>query len=45
VIARRQLLAAGLSAGGIDHWRRNGRLVVVRRGVYALGHAGFAPVE
>ena len=39
MVARRQLLAVGLSAGGIDHWRRNGRLVVVRRGVYALGHA------
>jgi very-short-patch-repair endonuclease len=39
VIARRQLLAIGLSAGGIDHWVRNERLVVVRRGVYALGHA------
>lgn len=39
MIARRQLLASGLSAGGIEHWQRNGRLVVVRRGVYALGHA------
>ena len=39
VIARRQLLAAGLSAGGVDHWVRIGRLIVVRRGVYALGHA------
>jgi hypothetical protein len=39
VIARRQLLGLGLSAGGIDHWVRNGRLVAVRRGVYALGHA------
>jgi hypothetical protein len=39
VIARRQLLAIGLSAGGIDHWMRNGRLIVVRRGIYALGHA------
>ncbi|MCW2995882.1 MAG: hypothetical protein JWQ18_3377 [Conexibacter sp.] len=38
VIARRQLLALGLSAGGVDHWARNGRLVAVRRGVYALGH-------
>jgi hypothetical protein len=39
VLTRRQLLAIGLSAGGIDHRMRNGRLVVVRRGVYALGHA------
>jgi hypothetical protein len=39
VIARRQLLQLGLSAGGVDHWVRNGRLIVVRRGVYALGHA------
>jgi hypothetical protein len=39
VIARRQLLAVGLSASGIDHWMRTRRLVVVRRGVYALGHA------
>ncbi len=38
VVARQQLLAIGLSAGGIDHWMRNGRLIVVRRGVYALGH-------
>jgi hypothetical protein len=47
VIARRQLLALGLSGGGIDHWVRNGRLVPVRRGAYALGHTelrreGFA---
>ncbi|HEY4095304.1 MAG TPA: hypothetical protein VGM33_07340, partial [Baekduia sp.] len=39
MIARRQLLALGLGEGGIDHWVRNGRLVPVRRGVYALGHA------
>ena len=39
MIARRQLLAAGLSGGGVDHWVRNGRLIAVRRGVYALGHS------
>src|SRR4051812_45689353 len=39
LITRRQLQLTGLSDGGIDHWIRNGRLVAVRRGVYALGHA------
>jgi very-short-patch-repair endonuclease len=39
VLARRQLLALGLGPGGIDHWVRTHRLVPVRRGVYALGHA------
>jgi hypothetical protein len=38
IVARRQLQAIGLSDGGIDHWLRNGRLVSMRRGVYALGH-------
>jgi hypothetical protein len=39
VIARRQLRKVGLTDGGIDHWARNGRLIAVRRGVFALGHA------
>jgi very-short-patch-repair endonuclease len=38
VVARRQLLAAGLGRDAIDHRLGNGRLTKVARGVYALGH-------
>lgn len=38
-IARRQLLAIGLSKGRIDTWLRQGRLRRLLPGVYALGHA------
>lgn len=38
VVARRQLLALGLGRGAIEARARNGRLVPVARGVYALGH-------
>src|SRR4051794_6046357 len=37
VVARRQLLAAGLSAKAIEHRLRTGRLRVVHRGVYVVG--------
>jgi very-short-patch-repair endonuclease len=38
VVARHQLLAAGIRRERIASWRRSGRLVVQRRGVYSLGH-------
>lgn len=39
VVARRQLIAAGMDAERIRRWREGGRLVGQRRGVYSLGHA------
>jgi len=41
-VARRQLLALGLDATGIDYQVRIGRLVGVHRGVYAVGHAALS---
>jgi predicted transcriptional regulator of viral defense system len=38
VVARRQLLALGLSPDAIDHRVALGRLHVLHRGVYAVGH-------
>lgn len=38
VVARRQLLAAGLSSARIGRWIAAGRLLPLRPGVYALGH-------
>jgi len=38
VVARRQLVALGLSAAAIDHRLRSGRLHSVHRGVYSVGH-------
>jgi hypothetical protein len=38
VVARWQLLAAGVAPKAIDHRVRTGRLIVLHRGVYALGH-------
>jgi hypothetical protein len=38
VIARRQLVTLGLSASAIDRRVRSGRLHLVHRGVYAVGH-------
>jgi hypothetical protein len=38
VVSRAQLLDLGVSAAGIATWRRRGRLQVVFRGVYAVGH-------
>lgn len=37
-MARRQLLGAGVDAARIDRWVADGRLRVVHRGVYAVGH-------
>lgn len=44
VIARRQLLAAGLSARAIERRVEAGRLHVLHRGVYAVGH-GIVPLR
>jgi hypothetical protein len=38
VIARRQLIALGLSASAIDRRVRAGRLHPLHRGVYSVGH-------
>ena len=38
-VARRQLLAAGIDSKRIDRWVADGRLRVVHRGIYAVGHA------
>ena len=38
VVARRQLLEIGVGGGAIDHRIKLGRLHVVHRGVYAVGH-------
>lgn len=38
VVARRQLLSMGVDAERVRRWREGGRLVDLRRGVYALGH-------
>ena len=38
VVERRQLTALGLSAAAIDHRVRAGRLIVLHRGVYTVGH-------
>lgn len=39
-MARRQLLAAGVTEAMVDHWLRRGRLFPLHRAVYALGHEG-----
>jgi very-short-patch-repair endonuclease len=41
VVARRQLLGLGLGPGAIDSRLGTGRLQLVHRGVYAVGHAGL----
>jgi very-short-patch-repair endonuclease len=38
IVERRQLAELGLGAGAIDHRVRAGRLIVLYRGVYAVGH-------
>jgi hypothetical protein len=38
VVSRRQLLARGLSARSIQHRITLGRLRVIQRGIYAVGH-------
>jgi hypothetical protein len=44
VISREQLQACGVSRSGVSRWLAAGRLHVVHRGVYALGHASV-PIE
>ena len=41
VVARWQLLGAGLSADALDHRVETGRLHPIHRGVYAVGHASL----
>jgi hypothetical protein len=40
-VSRAQLAELGVSAATIDHWVRRSRLLVVHRGVYALGHGAL----
>ena len=42
VVARWQLLAAGIGRGAVEHRLTRGRLLPVHRGVYAVGHAVLA---
>ena len=42
VLTRAQLQAMGLSAGAVDHRVEVGRLIVIHRGVYAVGHAAVS---
>lgn len=42
VVARRQLIELGLSAAAIDHRLRAGRLLLLYRGVYAVGHEALS---
>jgi very-short-patch-repair endonuclease/predicted transcriptional regulator of viral defense system len=44
VVARRQLLALGMTSGAITAWLDQGRLHRLRRGVYLLGHPVPAPL-
>lgn len=43
VVARRQLGELGLGRRAIDHRVETGRLHVIFRGVYAVGHPGLSP--
>jgi very-short-patch-repair endonuclease len=43
VVSRRQLEAHGLSRGQIERWTQEGRLHLVFRTVYALGHRNLGP--
>lgn len=42
VVARRQLLAAGIGREAIAHRIRTGRLHLIHRGVYAVGHTALS---
>ena len=43
VVARRQLLRAGLSRDVVDRMVRDGTLLLLYRGVYAVGHRPVGP--
>lgn len=43
VVARQQLVAAGMSTSAIDRAVASGRLIRLHRGVYAVGHASLLP--
>jgi hypothetical protein len=43
VVSRRQLVAAGFSRQAIEHRLENGRLHIVRRGIYAVGRPQLTP--
>ena len=43
VVARRQLLRAGLTRDEVDHLVAAGRLILLYRGVYAVGHRPVGP--
>jgi len=43
VVSRAQLLALGVSRGATEHWLSVGRLQLLHRGVYAVGHAALRP--
>lgn len=43
IVSRQQLLAAGVSARGIDHRLAQGRLHAVHPGIYAVGHPLVTP--
>ena len=42
VVTRAQLVELGISRAAIDHRLRTGKLVLVHRGVYAVGHAALS---
>ncbi len=43
IVGRRQLVARGIPLRSIDYRVKVGRLLVVHRGVYAVGHAALPP--
>jgi len=43
ITTREHLLNAGLSQETIKRWLRNGRLIAIHRGVYAVGHLPPSP--
>ena len=43
VVSRAQLRGAGIAPANVDYWVKAGRLRVMHRGVYAVGHAILRP--